>query len=514
MKVEVYSFVWNEIAILPWVVDYWKEYATHVTVFDNGSDDGSREFLESFDWITVLPFDMGDGMNDTIFRDKKNECWKESRGNADYVVVCDADEMICAYDIKGALFRMKESGATICKPKYYDFISDERPVYVKGKKLHKISPLATINDGSKALLFDPNAIDEINYTHGAHKCSPTGRVKWYDGDEIYYLHISHNLSFEYKMERIAELNERRSKENVKRGFGIHYTFSKEHEWEYWQKQRKEAADFSNIIGKPSIKGRVAAMALCRLGNQMFIAAAARTYAHMTGREFWGLVYTDNKADYPDEQKRIMRNVRYVRPESLKNYTLIPKGKYLCNGFPKTDSANVLLCDFFQDASCIDKKIAYDLFAPYDSILEEIKNTYGDVSDYVCVNVRRGDYLERGNDKLGFRTLSKADIDAILNEYFPDDKILFVSDDIEWCKKNFVGDRYLFADKPCKYKPEMDLYLQTQCKANVMSNSTFSWWGAYLNAKAEKVICPWPWFTDNKINPMKNILPKGWIKWKG
>ena len=77
-----------------------------------------------------------------------------------------------------------------------------------------------------------------------------------------------------------------------------------------------------------------------------------------------------------------------------------------------------------------------------------------------------------------------------------------------------GKRYMFADKSCRYKPEMDLYLQTQCKANVISCSTFSWWGAFLNDHAEKVVCPWPWFSEGKIDPMEHILPDGWIKWYG
>lgn len=262
-------------------------------------------------------------------------------------------------------------------------------------------------------------------------------------------------------------------------------------------------------------GKVAAMALCRLGNQMFIAAAARTYAYRTGREFWGLVYTDNIVDYPDVQQRsIMRNVRFVTKERVKHYTAIPHGGYLCNGFPETDAEDVLLNDFFQDARCIDKDIAYDLFHPYGSILDEIRRLYGDISDYVCVNVRRGDYLLRDNPEKGFRTLSEKEIRAILRKHFPKDKVLFVSDDIEWCKERFKGKRFMFADKPCQYKPEMDLYLQTQCKANVISNSTFSWWGAYLNDKAEKVVCPWPWFSEGKIDPMEHILPDGWIKWYG
>ena len=256
-------------------------------------------------------------------------------------------------------------------------------------------------------------------------------------------------------------------------------------------------------------GKVAAFALCRLGNQMFIAAAARTYAARTGREFVGLVKTENERDYPPEQEIIMRRVPWLTQDSVKDFELVPHGKFLCNGFPETTADNVLLCDFFQDCRCIDRDIAFDLFKPYDSILKEIHDVYGDVSDMVCVNVRRGDYLEY--KQYGFRVLSKARISEMLRTFFPKERVLFVSDDIDWCKKNFKGKRYMFADRPCRYKPEMDLYIQTQCKANIISNSTFSWWGAYLNERAERVVCPWPWFSAGKIDPMTHVLPEGWVK---
>ena len=257
-------------------------------------------------------------------------------------------------------------------------------------------------------------------------------------------------------------------------------------------------------------GKVAAMALCRLGNQMFIAAAARTFAARTGREFIGLVKTDIERDYPQQEtETVMRRVPWVSREAASDFWQMPHGDYLCNGFPETTADNVLLNDFFQDARCIDRDIAFDLFKPYDSILNEIHEVYGDVSDMVCVNVRRGDYLRC--QKYGFRVMTKTDIDTMLKAFFPKEKVLFVSEDIEWCKQNFNGDRFTFADRPCRYKPEMDLYLATQCKANIISNSTFSWWGAYLNERAEKVVCPWPWFSDGKIDPMKHILPEGWLK---
>lgn len=275
---------------------------------------------------------------------------------------------------------------------------------------------------------------------------------------------------------------------------------------------KEKEDF---IKKWIDGGSVAAMALGRMGNQMFCAVAAATYARRTGRKFVGLVYEFGKYydyNYPQGMfSTVMRNIHYLQPDEVSGFFHQEHGNFLCNGFPLIEEKNVVLNDFYQDARCIDRDIALEMFRPYDSILQEIRTLYGDVSDYVCVNVRRGDYLRQV--KRGFRVLSKDDIDNILSEHFPNDKILFVSDDIQWCKDNFVGERYAFADKPCHYKPEMDLYLQTQCKGNVIANSTFSWWGAFLNERGGKVVCPWPWFSEGKINAMEHILPDNWTRWE-
>lgn len=62
---------------------------------------------------------------------------------------------------------------------------------------------------------------------------------------------------------------------------------------------------------------------------------------------------------------------------------------------------------------------------------------------------------------------------------------------------------------------MDLYLPTQCgKGNVISSSTFSWWGAYLNQSPNKtVIAPYPWFNNNFLNGFNQIIPDEWIKYE-
>lgn len=258
-------------------------------------------------------------------------------------------------------------------------------------------------------------------------------------------------------------------------------------------------------------GVVAGNAIGRAGNQMFAVVAAMTYAKRTGREFIGMVKTGNPYEYPEDvEKTIMKRVKYADTSVLNGlYCGLNADDWLCNGFPNTDIPNIFLNGYFQDLRCIDKEIAYYLFKPYKSILKEIYKLYPDINDMVCVHVRRCDYV--GLEDSGFNHYSKEELDEIINTHFPDDKILFVSDDIDWCKENFIGEKYNFADKPCKCPVEIDLYLQTQCKGNIISNSSFSWWGAYLNERTEKVVCHWPWF-NKPINSMETLLPDNWIKY--
>ena len=74
----------------------------------------------------------------------------------------------------------------------------------------------------------------------------------------------------------------------------------------------------------------------------------------------------------------------------------------------------------------------------------------------------------------------------------------------------------------KYKKEdiIELFLMSMCKNNIIANSSFSWWGAYLNKKKDKkVICPADWFTPvrilqtyNDVNEyMNHRIPQDWIK---
>lgn len=94
-------------------------------------------------------------------------------------------------------------------------------------------------------------------------------------------------------------------------------------------------------------------------------------------------------------------------------------------------------------------------------------------------------------------------------YFGKDKLyLIISDDIEWCKKNFKGNNFFFSEGESSI---VDLYLQTMCNHNIISNSSFSWWGAWLNNNPEKiVIAPKNWFGKQmKDWNLQDLIPSEW-----
>ena len=89
------------------------------------------------------------------------------------------------------------------------------------------------------------------------------------------------------------------------------------------------------------------------------------------------------------------------------------------------------------------------------------------------------------------------------------------DSIEWCKKNsriygidFNKDKVYFVDWNKGQNSFWDMYLMSQCSANIIANSTFSFWGAYLNKNNPFVIYPQKWVRTNLKRP--NIFPKKWM----
>jgi hypothetical protein len=130
------------------------------------------------------------------------------------------------------------------------------------------------------------------------------------------------------------------------------------------------------------------------------------------------------------------------------------------------------------------------------------------SNSCSLHIRRGDYLLPHNKKIfaecGIDYIQKS-INYIMLK-FPDTKFYVFSDDINWAKSILKGDNYHFIDK-YNNNPIADLFLMSTCKNNIISNSTFSWWGSWLNNNTNKmIICPKLWYNNSTLNKIhiKNI----------
>ena len=96
--------------------------------------------------------------------------------------------------------------------------------------------------------------------------------------------------------------------------------------------------------------------------------------------------------------------------------------------------------------------------------------------------------------------------------FPKDALFVVfSDNLAWCKENLspLAEKIIFIEGESYY---LDFYLMSLCKNNIISNSTFSWWSAYLNPHPQKrVIASTKWMEEKSGFNCKDVIPAGWIK---
>ena len=142
------------------------------------------------------------------------------------------------------------------------------------------------------------------------------------------------------------------------------------------------------------------------------------------------------------------------------------------------------------------------------MLEQIIST-----NSVSVHFRRGDYTKARVAKV-FGSCSEnyyKNAIKLIAENTKEPLTLFVfSDDIAWAKHNIKFNyKTIFVDINSGKQGIFDLILMKNCKHNVIANSSFSWWGAWLNENPDKnVIAPTPWMENTEDN---DLIPESWVK---
>jgi len=219
MTIHLHTLVWNEEKILPYVLRHYSKFCAKMYFWDNGSTDSSLDVIKSYPNTIIKEYDSGGEFSDPVNAHIKNTGWKESRDEADWIIVTDCDEFIYHPDIINFLTACKNTGYTFLKPFWCEMVADEFPVG-DGDIYDYVQYGFRIPDG-KPSVFDPKKIIETNFGMGAHHADPTGDIVWHTADSLRCFHFK-QMGADYVYNRYAMYKNRMSKINLAMRWGWHY----------------------------------------------------------------------------------------------------------------------------------------------------------------------------------------------------------------------------------------------------------------------------------------------------
>lgn len=233
----------------------------------------------------------------------------------------------------------------------------------------------------------------------------------------------------------------------------------------------------------------------RLGNQMFQYAALKVISLLMKQP---IILPDNT------------NIKQDGCFDFTNNKWIPYKLDLLDCFDlncqigKIEGDEVVLDGYFQSYSHLagyEKEIIEE-FKFKSNILEKCTKIISKYTNPVSIHVRRGDYVNHP----GYWVVTPEYIQEALSK-FDDNEYTFLifSDDIEWCKSIFP-EGVVFIEENNQFE---DLCLMSLCHHNIIANSSYSWWGAFLNQNPnKKVIAPSNWFSNKK--DISYLYSNNWI----
>ena len=159
-----------------------------------------------------------------------------------------------------------------------------------------------------------------------------------------------------------------------------------------------------------------------------------------------------------------------------------------------------------------------LKAPLQNENAKISKKMSEVTS-VSLHIRRTHGIEMAG-KIHHKIHGGLDLDyyqraiEMIASKHPNLELFVFSDDIKWAKENFKSNFPTeFMSQNDDAHNYLDLILMSHCKHQIIANSTFSWWGAWLNQNPEKVvIAPNMWFVDQEMNAQtKDLIPTEWLR---
>jgi len=256
----------------------------------------------------------------------------------------------------------------------------------------------------------------------------------------------------------------------------------------------------------------------KLGNMMFQIAAIENMGLITGLK---TAYPNVNTNIDDLRKPQACSSEYNGYEYFKLFKNFNWHKNHDGDTHHHDTVNVpfhyvkilpkdytkYLGYFQSEKNFPNRDFTLNLFQPNDTIQKKL-DTFKDLigENKASLHVRRGDYVRLSNI---YRVLGEDYYRTAINhlgKYGVKEYVIF-SNDIKWCKDTFVGKQFTIMEEDSF----TELFLMGKCAHNVIANSAFSWWGAYLNDKEGRcVIAPRKWFSTTRMID-RDIVPHTWMK---
>ena len=230
--------------------------------------------------------------------------------------------------------------------------------------------------------------------------------------------------------------------------------------------------------------------LGRLGNQMFQYASLRGIASHRGFDFQ-IPPSNFKDEWKDHQLlnafKMKKNINISKCNG--HYIKESHFHFDKNLFDHMPDGHNLL-GYFQTSKYfehIEEEIRKD-FLFKRPIYKSCNKLINSLDDPIALHVRRGDYLQNFENH---PPCPKEYYDNALSKFDKSRTVIIFSDDPEWCKSEFLDDRFIISEEKDNLK---DLCTMSLCTDFIIANSSFSWWGSWLSQNlSKKIIAPKRWF---------------------
>lgn len=236
----------------------------------------------------------------------------------------------------------------------------------------------------------------------------------------------------------------------------------------------------------------------KLGNNLFMIA----HAYAKGLDYdKQVVVCRPDIDYNNEKfsENIFRKLEFVEVFDNNNNW---------NPSKPSDDKHTQYSGYFQSESYFEKysENIKSLFGPSNEFIRRIKVELPQLFKSVStvINVRRGDYLGLPNYH---PVISVGYINHCISMIKNPGQFVIASDDIPWCKENIKIDGAIYLEG---YKGYEQLWVLSMCTNFIISNSSFSWWAAYLSRAQNKIVmAPGTWFGPDGPQSWNDMYCKGW-----